>query len=276
MGETVEPPDGYQSINVEQVCGVSSQTINTSNLMQWMRKSGKDCPEYLVVAYITSHFSEPEDSATLHKLARRATRDAGLQCYWTSENCISEAKGSCAKTSLDIWRISDVIRGCKQLVVALKAPSSEVSVEALLGAWAGSIWTLPELLLSPGKHFKVYYYSGSLEAREQGLVTQSIPKNHFPARCLTENDDRYQVRRLLDHYLGSLRLSDLELMTVALKCFSSRTAGSDDYLYLPGDYSYALMGLLSRRPNINPTDSAFLAFARYVPVNILLLPSLPG
>jgi hypothetical protein len=35
-------------------------------------------------------------------------------------------------------------------------------------------------------------------------------------------------------------------------------------MHLPGDYSYALMGLLRVRPQIDPTDSAFQAFARYV------------
>lgn len=59
-----------------------------------------------------------------------------------------------------------------------------------------------------------------------------------------------------------LESTHLELMTVALQCFGSRTAGRPGGQYLPGDYSYAIMDLVSRRPKINPLDSAFLAFAR--------------
>lgn len=66
--------------------------------------------------------------------------------------------------------------------------------------------------------------------------------------------------QLVDHYEGSLILSQLELVTLALECLHNR----DTEQYLPGDISYALMGLLRVRPQIDSTDSAFQAFARYV------------
>lgn len=155
------------------------------------------------------------------------------------------------------------MRGSSRLVVALREPSPQESVESLLGEWASSIWTLPELLLSPGRQFQAYHFSLDVRTAQCGIESRVIPKNQFPARCLTSDEDRYQVRKLLDHYLGNLKLGELELLAVALKCFSRRSMGSTGEQYLPGDYSYALMGLLSQRPNIDPHDSAFLAFARY-------------
>lgn len=65
--------------------------------------------------------------------------------------------------------------------------------------------------------------------------------------------------QLVDHYEGNMILSQLELVTLALECLHKRVT----IQYLSGDHSYALMGLLRIRPKIDPTDSAFQAFARY-------------
>jgi hypothetical protein len=231
------------------------------DVRQWMKETKKNCPEYLLVAFSSMHFRGSKGHFRLHSLAREATQKAGLQWYWVSDSCISEKDN---ERSLDIWRISDVIRGCHELVVALETPRPHEKVEDLLGFWASSIWTLPELLLSPGRRFRTYHYE--LERTPNSMVWRLrehvMSKNQFAARCLKTDEDRHSVRRLLDHYLGNLRLSDLELTTVALQCFSSRSAGTDVAMFLNGDYSYALMGLLGRRPNINPSDTAFLAFAR--------------
>lgn len=156
------------------------------------------------------------------------------------------------------------MRGSTELVVALREPRPDESVHTLLKEWASSIWTLPELLLSPKGSFKAYHSSQRHHDRSFAMTKHVMVKNRFAGAYSLSKTDGYRVRRLIDHYLGSLKLSDIELMTVALQCFSSRSAGTVGEQYLPGDYSYAMMGLVSRRPHINPFDSAFLAFARYV------------
>lgn len=65
-------------------------------------------------------------------------------------------------------------------------------------------------------------------------------------------------RQLIDHYEGSIILGRLELVTLALQCLHGRQTSQ----HLPGDKSYALMGLMRLRPKIDRTDSAFQAFAR--------------
>ncbi|KAJ9653740.1 hypothetical protein H2201_009108, partial [Coniosporium apollinis] len=71
-------------------------------------------------------------------------------------------------------------------------------------------------------------------------------------------EDRLRVRELIDHYEGTLTLSRLELVVIALECLMSRGTA----VFLEGDLSYALMGLLRQRPTVGPTDSALRAFAR--------------
>jgi hypothetical protein len=48
-------------------------------------------PDYLFVAWITPHFPDNgDDQAQLHELARHATKEAGLSCYWISHNCLAD------------------------------------------------------------------------------------------------------------------------------------------------------------------------------------------
>ncbi|CAP68206.1 uncharacterized protein PODANS_7_4710 [Podospora anserina S mat+] len=254
-----------------------------TDILKWMKQNAKHCPEYLFVAWRVSQFQTEnlQDKEALHELARRATKEAGLSCYWISDNCFTAPE---EELSLDVWRMSDIVRSSSGMAIALGRLSDEdTSADmnsdkdpcyALLSSWSQSIWTFPELLLSKGSTITCYYFSDHEEepsakasdpfrdssASPYGTIRkQIIPKNQFAARCLETSRDRYQVRRLIDHYSGNLKLSDLELTTVALECFSSRQAGTQ---YLPGDYSYALMGLLGRRPSVHRSDSAFLAFAR--------------
>jgi hypothetical protein len=78
-------------------------------------------------------------------------------------------------------------------------------------------------------------------------------KNGFKFRIrITANEIIYQV------YKHTLSLGALELSTIALNCLRSRNT----IQYLKGDLSYALMGLLRQRPQIDETNSDFQAFAR--------------
>lgn len=88
-----------------------------------------------------------------------------------------------------------------------------------------------------------------------GKRAQLVSKKQFPTAVW---EDGAVSRQLVDHYEGSLILSRLELVTLALMCLHKRKTSQ----YLPGDHSYALMGLLRLRPKVDNTDSAFQAFAR--------------
>jgi hypothetical protein len=121
----------------------------------------------------------------------------------------------------------------------------------MLQQWGSRIWTFPEVLLSPkGEMIKVYTRGLDLQRPER------LSKNQFAARVWKY--DAQIASQLIDHYEGNLILNQLELVTLALECLYRRRTTQ----YFDGDHSYALMGLLRVRPKIDPTDSAFQAFAR--------------
>lgn len=126
-----------------------------------------------------------------------------------------------------------------------------LSEDDLLAQWGSRIWTFPEVLLSPGTVITIYTHG------VQGHKV--ISKNEFAAKAWAgiDADDSSQ---LVNHYLGSLTLSRIELSTIALKCLFSRRTFEDGYRR--GDHSYALMGLLRCRPPVEKDDSQFQAFAR--------------
>lgn len=139
-------------------------------------------------------------------------------------------------------------------MIAVCQPSNAshtMSVDELLRHWGSRMWTFPELLLSPGQSVTVYLRGSDLN---KPIV---VPKNQFAARVWT-TIDADSSRHLIDHFLGNINLSRLELATIGLKCLYSRNTSA----YLPGDQAYALMGLLRLRPQIDRTDTAFEAFSR--------------
>lgn len=238
-------------------------------LDEWIAKyKSERILEYLFVAYTAEQFRNNEkDMKDLHYIAEKAARDAGLPAYWIGCSCMPEKEkvhedvGFRMSSYLQphhakryqVFRISDVIRGAHSMVIAVGKSASRPQLTTsweLLRQWGERIWTFPEVLLSPaGQAIKVYHREGDLDHPEV------LAKNQFAARVWT---DASESRQLVDHYEGTLLLSRLELVTLALACLHSRKT----HEYLPGDHSYALMGLLRLRPTIDGTDSAFQAFAR--------------
>ncbi|KAJ4378681.1 hypothetical protein N0V86_005552 [Didymella sp. IMI 355093] len=229
---------------------------------------------YIFVAYTAEQFKSSDDLMALHQMADAAARNAGVMAYWVGCSCMPDQD----QLQEDVYRICDVIRGAQSLVIAVGQPPNDThdisTTDLMLQQWGDRIWTFPEILLAPtGKDIKVYLRGGDL------MQPLGVPKNQFAARVWKE--DAHVARQLIDHYEGNLILSQLELVTLALECLHKRNT----YQYLPGDYSYALMGLVRIRPRIDPTDSAFQAFARLSMANgsdqllerlICVLPRVPN
>jgi hypothetical protein len=209
---------------------------------------------YIFVAYTTEQFdhNSNEDMIALHQIADAAARNAGVAAYWIGCSCMPEPEN----LQDDVYRICDVIRGAHSLTIAVGRPPNDMhgsvtTTDLMLQQWGRRIWTFPEVLLSPsGKDIRVYTRGMDL------MSPEIVAKNQFAARVWRH--DAHVARQLIDHYEGNLILNQLELVTLALECLHKR----DTTQYLPGDHSYALMGLLRIRPKIDPTDSAFQAFAR--------------
>jgi hypothetical protein len=221
---------------------------------EWLEKHPHEDPtKYLFVSYTGLQFNRKsrEDSTALRQLAERATRDAGLQAYWSDLDCMPAED-----LEEDVYRISDVVRGAHSLAIAV-APcfyggKQVTSTIELLKIWGTRMWTWPEVLLAPvGSRILVYNLGQDMSNPLE------LDKRNFAASVWEDAPDG---RQLVDHYEGTLILSRLELVILAFKCLRSRLGGTTEYC--KGDLSYALMGLLRQRPEVDKSDSAFQAFAR--------------
>jgi hypothetical protein len=154
---------------------------------------------------------------------------------------------------IQVYRISDILRGAHSTVIALKASPRQPQLHKpteLLQQWGSRIWTFPEVLLSPGDSLKVYTVSN-----QTILPSERVLKTSFAVNAWS---DAAVSRQLIDHYMGNCNLSRLEMVSLAIKCLYKR----DTVEKFKGDRAYALMGLLRLRPNIDESDSDFQAFAR--------------
>ena len=234
---TVEPP---------YLCFVEGDgKINRMEVSAWRESKGLPSNtriEYVVVSFTAKHFNEP-NPAYLHDVGCHAARMAGVSAYWVSTCCLGKDE---KEMEDNVWRICDIVRGAISIVVAVSGPGT---VEGLLREWSMRVWTWPEILLSPiAKDIHVYRDGDELDFR--------IPYAKKSFAILW--DDASLSGQLIDHYEGSVILTPLELVTIALQCLGHRATTQ----YLEGDLSYALMGLLRQRPAVVRSDNAFQAFTR--------------
>ena len=246
---TGRPPIGkIERISEPQyLClAASMERIEVDN---WREHHGDGAKlEYILVSYTGSQFSTKKDWDYIRKVGQHAAQNAGVEAFWVACSCL----GTEAELEQNVWRICDVVRGAFSIVVAVAGSVDSQDPQGLpygpLRDWGRRVWTLPELLLSPERDDIVVYSNRRLDSCVQ------IHRRNF-ARFWDDSD---LVGQLIDHYEGSVVLSPLELMTIALRCLQNRHTTE----HLKGDLSYALMGLLRQRPHARHTDSAFQAFAR--------------
>lgn len=206
-----------------------------------------------------------EDRALVLAYGMEAARTAGKRAFWIDFECIRDADNVARAhaQSDDVYRICDIVRAAHSLVVLVGPPHASrpagerrqytfdaASMDQWLQEWGTRLWTLPEILLcSPERRVKLYAVGGPNPPEE-------VAKRNIAARSVWP--DAKQVRQLVDHYESSIHLTPLELVSIALECFSWRQTDQ----FNNGDISYALMGLLRRRPAVDKSDTGFEAFAR--------------
>lgn len=248
-----------------------TQGMEIRTVSQWKKETDNEAT-YILVSYTSEQFKTEQEQLFLHDVGEHAARAAGVQAYWVGCSCLGKTK---QEQEDNVWRISDVVRGARSLIIAVSNPNDKevAAVDKMaLRQWGTRVWTLPEVLLIPSNSdIQVYARNANMDA------PMTLHKRNFA----TLWEDASISRELIDHYEGNLVLSSLELVTIALRCLHNRQKG----FYLPGDMAYALMGLLRRRPTIVKNDTAFQAFARLSLANdndlllerlICILPSKPS
>ncbi|KAI3330638.1 hypothetical protein F4824DRAFT_504919 [Ustulina deusta] len=183
------------------------------------------------------------DRASVLACGMEAARSVAKRAFWVDFECIRDADDTARATaqSDDVYRICDIVRAAHSLVILLGPPHETrllpppgqahqhaydaASMDRWLQEWGSRLWTLPEILLCSAERRVKLYAVGAAKAPEE------IAKRNIAAR----------------------------LVSIALECFSWRQTDQ----FNDGDISsYALMGLLRRRPAVNESDGSFEAFAR--------------
>ncbi|KAJ5760680.1 hypothetical protein N7520_007836 [Penicillium odoratum] len=236
-----------RNLRPRQLCLLQDDGIEIVDVNEWEAEHGTI--DYLFICYTTLQFSHEtnEDMDELHRIAESAARRAGVAAYWLACSCMPQDE----ERFEDVYRISDVVRGAHSLVVIIGPPQgSNPTVKEMLQQLGARLWTFPEVLLSPSNRV-ISVYTRDCDTDS----FRTLSKRNFTVEAW---DDALISRELIDHYEASILLSPLELVSLALKCFPNR----EKSIYADGDFSYALMGLLRRRPKVNKEDSAFEAFCR--------------
>ncbi|KAK8154625.1 hypothetical protein IWX90DRAFT_61387 [Phyllosticta citrichinensis] len=264
------------------LCFLTPEGGSTTRLVSdWVREQDNVTnPEYVFVSYTRKQFTVatedelkswsiseeerrlrtrlgPEHRQLLKEYGARAARAAGVPAFWLDFECLGCSHSSVVTDNDDVWRICDIVRAAHSMIIALgpsfsnpDEPFSAAAKDYWFHEWGTRLWTLPEILLCPPEHRIAIYTAGGGPATPEQLA-----KRNFASRAWS---DAKTVRQLIDHYEGSIHLTPLELVSIALECFETRTTEQRS----GGDMAYALMGLLRRRPRVDRSDSSFEAFAR--------------
>lgn len=219
---------------------------------------------YLFISYAANQYERETDStgrliltsaatSSLQKRAKEIADNHGLDAYWM-DHLRSPHQPDATD---DVHRFSDVVRGSAAVHVLLP---EDKALRNSLARFGKRLWCLPECLLAPGHAIHVHGGGGN----------ETIPIMSLPARAWTASytDDsgavvqgkgrKEEFRLLAEHFSGLLTLTRLELFSVALGAMRAL----EYYPFQEGDMAYALMGLLTKRPSMDSTDSEQQALAR--------------
>jgi hypothetical protein len=274
---------------VNEPTSVGSPEYRALEVSQWQRQNpGARFPRYLFVSYTSEQFATQsketldggfgskmtdaekqdrlhvglENRRALASLAASVARQNGLDAFWIDyESGIQHGVVSDGDDP-GAYAICDILRASKSMIIVAGPPYRFTgagkfgkverkynldSRNEWLASWGERLWTLPELLFCPN--------SDGIAVHTLNDQPPEIMSKHTIATLMK---DGKSVRELIEHYSGTIQLSPLELTVTATQCLFARPYNQ----YSPGDASYALMGLMRRRPKVNEADSAFKAFAR--------------
>jgi hypothetical protein len=246
-------------------------TFDVEKLLQQARDDGKSEEELQQLKDELGRKNEyaSRDREVLLRLGVQAARSAGVPAFWIdfegipADDANAGASGPSAQQSglsEDVYLICDVLR-CSHSMAVINGPLgldkgkswNRQNWREFKNVWASRMWVLPELLLSPTEH-RVSVYTQQKGVAPEDMVPEEIAKRNLAEESCSDAAD---VQHLIDHFEGSIQLSKLELMQLALDCLSRREAqGRTD-----ADLAYALKGLLGRRPETVKDESGFEAFA---------------
>jgi len=198
------------------------------------------------------------DEEAIDLRARRLAKHLGVSAYWTDFHCRAKEQPDATD---DVHRFCDVVRGAHQVCVVLPDNSPNTLV-----TFGQRLWCLPEVLLC--RNHQILLCTPNLQGSEMVDATEMVNIMEMVHRAwavrlsnnkqIVSDGNEENFRLLVEHYTGTVTLSRLELIQVALTALLSR----DWHNFQRGDIAYALMTLLSKRPRMDPSDTEGQALAR--------------
>ncbi|TAQ89735.1 hypothetical protein B7494_g1924 [Chlorociboria aeruginascens] len=197
------------------------------------------------------------DTETIDRRAKMLAKQSGVLAYWADFHCRAEFQ---PEATDDVHRFCDVVRGAHKICVVLPDTSRNALV-----FFGQRLWCLPEILLSRNHEVTICTpdpqgpnNTDSMEIIDIMEMTHRAWAVRLEGHRIVSDGNEETFRLLAEHYTGTLKLSRLELIQVALKALRSRQFTK----FQQGDLAYALMTLLSKRPRMDPTDTEQQALAR--------------
>ncbi|THW64925.1 hypothetical protein D6D19_09400 [Aureobasidium pullulans] len=217
----------------------------------------KDPPPTTEYVFISWHWASfkydknrprREALATIKKMARHATLEAGLKAYWLDVQCVAD-EISGESPSSDVYGMTDVVRNAHHVAIMLPSEHSFHKRE-----WARRLWTLPEGMLAKGR-LRIW------TTMETGFTRTDLDRIEMTYEFWRpfENDERhYPARILAEYFENHIELSHLEMVITAIAALSRQDSSN----FTQADIAYALMGLLRRKITVNAEDTLFQAMAK--------------
>jgi hypothetical protein len=224
---------------------------------------------YIFISFAAAQFQKPAptaenpqntilDKEAIDFRAQRLAKHLGVSAYWADFHCRAELQ---PEASDDVHRFCDVVRGAHQVCVVLPNKSRKALV-----FFGKRLWCLPEILLC--RNHQILLCTPDPEGTTRIDSTELVDVMEMVHRAwavrivngnqIVSDGNEETFRLLAEHYTGTLTLSRLELIQVALTALRSRQW----HEFQSGDIAYALMTLLTKRPRMDPTDSEQQALAR--------------
>ncbi|OBT61202.1 hypothetical protein VE03_08711 [Pseudogymnoascus sp. 23342-1-I1] len=258
-------PDGASSTEQKRLYRPRKLFLKVGKSWEIVNDDGAHADKpYLFISYAANQFEREADatgrltlthaaSLYLQQRAEAIVVEHKLEAYWMDHLRSPHQP----EATDDVHRFSDVVRGSAAVHVLLPEYKE---VRNSLARFGKRLWCLPECLLAPGHAIHVHGGGGA----------ETIPIMSLPARAWTApyTDDsgavvkgkgrKEEFRLLAEHFSGLLTLTRLELFSVALGAMRAL----EFYPFQEGDMAYALMGLLTKRPSMDSSDSEQQALAR--------------
>ena len=200
----------------------------------------------------------------LTDFAINAAKQTGVEAFWIDFECVQPETPDdpeASRAMQDVYHICDIVRTSHSMVIVVGPPAesendhetTDFSTEAQrtwLKQWGHRLWTLPEALLCPSNHGILLCSLGKAQSSIERIEKRNLATYVW--------EDAEHVRQLVDHYEGTIALSQLELISIALESLQRRHTVPR----MNADVIYALMGLMRERVTVLPHQSAFEVFAR--------------